>query len=147
MRVIKDNFNSNSYPKEAVCDYCESRLSYEKKDCYIGEFGCVHILCPLCGHEILLDNEESLKLTTENIEFPEHFSHTSSESAVNIPDSEVTKYIKEHINYLENHPDEEYSGGHIIGNLYVMVTRVDEHETGDNYCVSVSKDFYETYMS
>ena len=43
--------------------------------------------------------------------------------------------------------DEEYSGGHIIGNLYVMVTRVDEHETGDNYCVSVSKDFYETYMS
>lgn len=154
MKVLKNNFDKldngkevvkiKPYPRRLTCEWCKSELEYEKSDLTIGEYGIAHLKCPLC-HCInqIDDHEDNITLTSDNIEFPTHFHHTSTETgAVDCCDNAMVKeYIKKAINYLRINKDESNYGGHITGNFYINVDRCDCDEC---YEITVSNDFYTT---
>lgn len=157
MKVLKNNYNDgkitahvteirNQYPRKLTCDMCDSELEYEKSDIRFGEYGCAYIDCPLCGeNNFLEDGENDITLTKYNVEFPTHFHHTSKETgAVDVCNNEMVKeYVCKAIDYFRKNKDEDNYGGHITGNFYISVDRYSEDE---EYCVTVSNDFYETYI-
>ena len=150
MKVITNNYNNsinttieiNPYPREITCEYCQSELEYEESDVRVGKNGWAFIDCPLCGKEVFLDdNEKELKLTKDNIKFPTHFWHTSTETgAVDCCDTvNIRRYLSEAILYFRQNKNEYCWGTHITGNLYLNVLRYDGDE---EYVVTVSNDFY-----
>lgn len=151
MRVLKDNYNkieethqAKPYPRSLICEDCGSELEYEKSDLRMGAYGCVHLDCPLCGYSNMLDeNEENIILTVDNIEFPVHFYHVSTETgAVDCCTNEmIKKYIRKVVDYFRENKDEYDWGGHITGNLYMHVHK---YSGDEEYTIVVSNDFYET---
>lgn len=149
MKVLKNNYNrikkdtiEKLYPKKIICDHCESELEYEKDDVAIGWLGAAFVKCPLCGYDNMLDDEDGIVLTVDNIEFPTHFHHTSKETgAVDcFNNKEIKKYIRNAIDYFRNNKDNfAYMAG--SGNLTVHVYRLEDDE---DYHVIVSNDYYET---
>ena len=92
---------------------------------------------------MLEDNEHSITLTADNIEFPDHFYHTSIENgAIDVCNTEnIRKYIHEAIDYFRINKNEYDYGCILTGNLYLHVQRyVDDKE----YVVTISNNFYET---
>lgn len=153
MRVLKNNYNYvdieevskkivKPYPREIICENCNSSLEYDEEDLRMGEYGAMWLDCPLCGCENMLeDNENSITLTKDNIEFPVHFHHVCEKNgAVNCCNNvHIKKYIDEAIDYFRTHKDEYDYGGHITGNLYLNVHRW----SGDEfYEVNIANDFY-----
>lgn len=154
MKVIKDNYNKDCvneqsyppYPREFICENCESSLEYEKSDLEMGVLGCMHLRCPCCGYSNMIDgNEGNITLTKDNVEFPTHFFHTSTETgAVDYCNNQTVKeYIHKGIDYFRKNKDEYSWGEHITGNLYLCVRR---YEGDECYLVTVSNDFYQTYI-
>lgn len=153
MKVLKNNYTEEMhtetmiepYPRVCVCDKCGSELEYEKSDLHMGFLGCMYLTCPLCKNENMMEeNEGTITLTKNNVEFPTHFYHTSKETgAVDCCNNkEVKDAINRAIDYFrENKEDYGYSTS--CGNLYVHVCRCDGDE---NYDVVVSNDYYETYI-
>lgn len=155
MKVLKNNFNQTesfekevnkveSYPRKLICENCQSELEYEKSDLKMDLFGCMSIHCPLCGYDNMLeDNEDSITLTADNVEFPVHFYHTSEKTgAINCCNTEeIRKNILKAIDCFRRNKEECYWGGHITGNLYINVRRWSGDEM---YEVTVSNDFYST---
>ena len=153
MKVLKDNYGTTDntkrvikkpYPRKMICEMCRSELEYEESDLRMGEFGCMHIDCPLCGYDNMLeDNENSITLTVDNIEFPIHFHHTSVETgAVDTCNNKTIKeYLHKIIKFFRENKEEVSWGGHITGNLYMHVYRI----AGDDniYEVFISNDFYD----
>ena len=153
MKVLKNNFNANvnieactkSYPRTIECDGCGSELEYDKSDMMMGEYGCMHLECPLCGNNNMLDdNENNITLTADNVEFPTHFHHTSKETgAVDICNNdEVKERINTAITYFRNNKD-EFVWFSMRGTLCVTVFRFDGDE---EYNVIVSNNYFETYI-
>lgn len=153
MKILKNNYNNydnkefiiKSYPRAITCDYCQSKLEYEKSDIKMGVYGLMYVNCPLCGYDNALeDNEENIVLNINNVEFPKHFYHTSKEAgAVDCCNNvNVKKYIYEAINYFRKNK-EEYSYECHVGNLYICITKRIDDEV---YDVIVSNDYYSTYI-
>lgn len=153
MKVLKNNFNKISaietlivplYPKKVICDKCQSELEYEQSDITIGWFGAGYIKCPLCDNDIVLDDEDGINLTVDNVEFPTHFHHTSTNNgAKNVCNNkEIKGYIRKAIDYFRENKDafSWYSG---TGNLLVHVYRFDSDE---DYHVVISENYYDTYI-
>ena len=153
MKVLKDNYEKDvkkeikqiePYPRKLVCENCNSELEYEKSDLRMGVLGCMFVDCPLCGYDNMIeDNEESIKLTVDNVEFPVHFFHTSKENgAVDCcTNEEIKKNIRKAITYFRKNKEEYDWGGHLYGNLYIHVHRWSGDEM---YEITVSNDFYTT---
>lgn len=152
MKVLKDN-NKNSkciredvvkYPRKLICDTCLSELEYEEEDMRTGALGCMFINCPCCGRDNLIDDENGITLTVDNVEFPTHFFHTSTETgAVDCCNNEsVKKAIKDAIAYFRKHKNEFYWFT-ATGNLYIGVSKWDGDES---YEVVVTNDYYETLI-
>lgn len=153
MKVLKDNYNETKsiatvivkpYPRTVICDECESELEYDKSDMHMGHCGCMHLTCPLCGYEIMLDdNEENITLTVDNVEFPTHFyhfNHTSNEnSAVDcFNNKEIKSSIERAIKYFrENKNEFAYETG--SGNLTVHIYR---YENDEEYHIVVAGNYY-----
>lgn len=155
MKVLKDNYtksnidetieNKNPYPRKIICEECGSELEYEESDLRVGFLGCAFLDCPLCGYNNMIeDNEKTITLTRDNVEFPVHFHHTSKETgAVDCCNNEeVKKCIHKAINYFRNNKD-EYSWFTCYGDLYICVYRYDGDE---DYWVVVSNNYYETHI-
>jgi hypothetical protein len=148
MKVLKNNFDKidametiNPYPRKHECLDCGSELEYDKSDIYIGVYGASHIKCPLCGYENMLDdNENNLKLTKSNIEFPIHFAHHNN--GLDVCNNEIKKYINEAIEYFRRNKEADYCY-YGTGNTMVYVFRLDGDE---EYEVVVTKDYYDTYI-
>lgn len=153
MKVLRNNFGNgkidaietimNPYPRKHECENCGSELEYDESDIYIGVYGAAHIKCPLCNYENMLDgNENDIKLTKDNIEFPTHFHHTSKYTgAVDTCNNEyIKKRIREAIEYFRNNKNEFawFSGS---GNTMIFVYRMDDDE---DYDVMVTNDYYST---
>lgn len=150
MKVLKDNYSKTKtiatpivkpYPRKHICEDCSSSLEYEKSDIRIGALGCVYLDCPLCGcNNILDDNEETIKLTMNNIEFPTHFWHASVEKgAVDCLDEKhIRKYIGDAINYFRKNKD-EYVYQTATGNLTMHIYRCEDEE---EYEVVVAGNYY-----
>jgi hypothetical protein len=152
MKVLVNNYKKNDYikvksdyPKKTICERCKSELEYEESDIYIGAFGCAHIDCPLCGSDNpIYDEGAELTLTKDNVEFPTHFWHTSTETgAVDCCNNEeIKKYINTAINYFrKNKNDDDYHWFVETGNLHIEVIRLSGDES---YEVLVTKDYYST---
>ena len=156
MKVLKDNYvghvkavkvkekkATKPYPRKLVCSECLSELEYEKSDLHMGFLGCIHLRCPCCGYENMIeDNEDTITLTKDNVEFPTHFYHFSKKSgAVDCCNNErVKEYIQDGINYFRKNKD-EYFWSCTTGNIYVCINRC---EGDENYCITESNDLYDT---
>lgn len=157
MKVLKNNYNSETnideknarqikpYPRKLTCEQCRSELEYDEADLRMGALGCMYLDCPCCGYDNMIDeNEHSITLTVDNVEFPVHFFHTSeSTGAVNhCNNEEIKNDIRKAVKYFR-----ENKGGFAwfseFGNLYIGVYRWDGDE---QYQVIVSNDFYSTYI-
>lgn len=152
MKVLQDNYTNsnvietvklvNPYPRKTFCDNCCSELEYEESDLHMGYLGCMHLTCPLCNNENMIEeNENTITLTKDNVEFPTHFWHTSKENgAVDCLNNEdVKRAIGNAINYFRCHKD-EYHWFTAYGNLRVDVIRYDGDES---YEVAVTGNYYE----
>lgn len=151
MKVLKDNYNTSNideniectkpYPRKLVCEMCGSELEYDATDLRMGGFGCMHLDCPLCGYDNMIDdNENNITLTKDNIEYPTHFYHTSVKNgAIDVcNNAEVRKCIKHAIDFFRENKDEHYWYT-MYGNLFVMVNRW----VGDKvYDIIVCGDYY-----
>lgn len=148
IRVLKNNSKDSvkdikPYPRKLVCESCKSELEYDESDLRMGEYGCVYVGCPICGQDNMLENDEhSITLTKDNIEFPLHFHHVCKKTgAKDICNQEnIRKRIKDAIKYFRKNKSEYDYGCWFSGNLYLHVHRYSDDE---NYTVTVSNDFYE----
>ena len=147
MKILKNNYNQTkdtikkSYPRELICDGCESSLEYEESDLRMGEYGCMHLRCPLCGYNNIIDNNENnITLTVDNIEFPLHFHHTSVKTgAVDCFNNEtIKKEIYKAIDYFRKNKDVHYWMVR-YGNLYIHVYK---YEGDKEYSITISNDYY-----
>lgn len=155
MKVLKDNFEKKikteikqvePYPRVLVCEKCSSELEYDKTDMRMGAFGCMHLLCPLCGYDNMLDdNENNITLTANNIEFPIHFYHTCVETgAVDCCNDETIKQeIRKAVDYFRKNKN-EYDWMTQHGNLYIHVHR---YEGDEEYSITISNNFYTMEIS
>lgn len=152
MKVIKNNLDPNteeksrSYPREHICEKCESELEYDENDVYVGWMGCAYIKCPVCGEENMLeDNEFAIKLSSENIEFPKHFHHISKDTgAIDISSNEIQKWIQAGIKDFRRHPKEKYDYSCQCGDTFLHIYRDNYYD--DIYRIIISKDYYETII-
>lgn len=154
MKILKNNYNNidnynnivtmpNPYPRKLICENCQSELEYDKSDLRIGFLGCAHLDCPVCGHENMLDdNENSITLTPNNVEFPTHFWHTSKETGAKdcCNNETIKKYIIDGIRYFRNNKD-EFAWYAETGNLHIVIYRFTEDKA---YNIVVNKDHYST---
>lgn len=150
IKVLKDNSKNievkeekyiEPYPRKLICEGCQSELEYDESDLVMGEYGCMYVDCPICGeHNMLVDNEKSITLTVDNIEFPVHFHHVSVETGAKerCNTEEIRHELRRAITYFRENKEE--TDWHTwSGNLFVFVRRWSGDE---NYEVVVSKDFY-----
>ena len=154
IKVLKDNSKNievkeekyiEPYPRKLICEGCQSELEYDESDLVMGEYGCMYVDCPICGeHNMLVDNEKSITLTVDNIEFPVHFHHVSVETGAKerCNTEEIRHELRRAITYFRKHKDEYYwYTSH--GDLFLIVFR---YSGDEEYFVMVTKDFYETYI-
>lgn len=158
MKVLKNNYSVfkdcfdkiqkniiKPYPRKTICESCQSELQYDESDLRMGKYGAMFIDCPCCGYDNMLDdNENSITLTRDNVEFPIHFHHTSKENGAKdcCNNKEITKCIHQAIDFFRENKD-EYTWCTQYGNLYV---RVNKYDGDENYEVIVSSDYYSTYI-
>lgn len=155
MKVLKNNYNTlyvvreeavvAPYPREWVCENCESSLEYEESDLMIGALGCAYLKCPCCGHDNMIeDNENTITLTKDNVEFPTHFFHTSKETgaAEHCSSKNVNEAIQRAIKYFRENKN-EYFWFMACGDMYITVLRYDGDE---DYYVTVTNNYYDTYI-
>ena len=145
MRVLVNNYNKEEQPNDYLftCESGGSELAYDKSDITIGVYGAAHVLCPLCGYNNMLEDEENdITLTKDNIEYPTHFYHTSKElGAIDICDNEhVKEAINEAIRHFRIYKDET-CWLTASGNMHVVVFRFD-----DEYDIVVTDNYYSTYI-
>ena len=153
MKVLKDNCKKENtyieeevtkYPRELICESCSSELEYEEEDIRIGALGCAFVKCPCCGRDNLIDDEDGITLTKDNVEFPTHFFQTSEETgAVDCCNNESVKNaIERAIDYFRKNKNEFYWFT-ATGNLYIGVSKWDGDE---GYEVVVTNNYYETFI-
>lgn len=154
MKVLKNNYHNNEttimsnvnkpYPRDLICGTCGSELQYEESDVLVGALGCAYVKCPCCGNDNMLeDNEHSIDLTVDNVEFPTHFLHTSKDNASDCCNNEnVKNAIRKAIDFFRNNKN-EFSWYTETGNFHVCVFRYDGDE---DYYVVVSGDYYSTHI-
>lgn len=142
MQILVDRYHANQYPREFFCRQCDSQLGYDDNDLKYGAYGCAYIKCPLCGCSNILDDEEPLKLTIDNVNFPTHFDHFSEKAgALSIPEETINQCIRKGIKYLRENKDEDF-WLYRAGDTCVFIFKFDEEDR--KYNVVVSKDYHET---
>ena len=137
MKIIKkenEQVVPSTFPFRTKCEYCNTELEIDESDVYIGSYGFYDYVCPCCKMKNELD--EGIDLTKDNLQFPIHYY--SFKDGKNISGVEINKWVKQCIEYLENHKDEYI---YYIGtrNTKVFVQKVE----GDNtYSITVCKGYY-----
>lgn len=153
MKVLVNNFTdepkvevNNLFPKKITCSECGSELEYHESDIEVGCYGMAYVKCPLCGYENddEITSKYDIDITVDNIEFPKHFHHTSSETgAIDIcNNNQIRTWINEIIGYFRENKD-EFAYETASGNLTMHVYR---YEGDEDYHIVVSNDYYETHI-
>lgn len=153
LKILKNNYNEvantssrfEPYPRKLICHECESELEYDESDMDMGVYGCMHVRCPLCGYNNMLDiNEKNITLTKDNIEFPTHFHYSSKDNGAvdTCNNKHVKEWIKKCIESLR-YSDDDWV--HYIGSGNTMV-HIYKHEGDGEYYVCVCGDYYDTYI-
>lgn len=155
MKVLKNNYNGidthitkvyiEPYPRELECGNCSSKLEYDESDIEVGALGAMHVRCPLCGYNNMLDwNEYDITLTKNNIEFPTHFFYMSKENGAKdtCDNRHIKKEIDKAIEFFKENKD-KYHWFTSYGNLYISVRRFDGDE---KYYIVATNNYFETYI-
>lgn len=130
MRIIKNNYKECLPEFEITCGNCDSEIGYGEYDIQHGMDGD-YIICPCCGQQIWLDDDES---TPETIDFPSDFYQFTTKRS----DEEINDWIKESIEHLKKDGDI----GWIEGDALVFAIKDFED---DNYArVFVCKNYAES---
>ena len=125
---------------DAECNHCGTELTMELEDTRIGAHGNRYYICPVCNTKNIVDTEDEMGLTVENIEFPKHF--IDFKDGKDISPEEIEKYIKDGIKFFRQHPD-QFAWYITTGNTFVTIFN-DNQEC--EYYIVVSKGHYETYI-
>jgi hypothetical protein len=119
---------------------CGAELEYLPSDVHVGAFGSMFVTCPVCEEEMLLDEEDPMVLTVENVEWPKHFS-LPHKSDFDISDKEIQEWVKQCLKLAES--DIIYPNGSFVrmacGNTMVSIQKYEE-----SYEVYVTKSYAET---
>ena len=138
MKIIKkenEQIKPSIFPFITKCEYCDTELELDESDVHIGSCGLYDYICPCCNMKNELD--EGIELNKNNLQFPIHYY--SFENGKEVNDEEINKWVKQGIEYLEEHID-EYLWFTGTGDSKVFVQKFD----GDNeYSITVCKNYYE----
>lgn len=121
------------------CDNCYAELECNDEDTYEGAWGSYYVICPECGSECMVDDKLCVKLDSNNIQFPLHFSHLS-QNAVKLEDERIQKFVRHCLKSLED-AEEDWGVFSLTGTGNTMVFAF-KYE--DEYVVYATKDYYET---
>lgn len=110
------NLGDGIWQQTCKCERCNKEYFPDK---YIGAYGLIYARCPHCNNENMFD--ESIELTSENIEYPKHFN--SYEKGAFISDKEINKWIKKSVEMLDKDVDCAYTSS---GNALVIAFKNDE---------------------
>lgn len=143
MRIIHNNLETQKeIPKtqEYVCVECGSTIEVDPDDIHEGWLGAYYFTCPVCGKESMTDIETELP-TKDTIEFPKHFYRcTTDDSAVDVSDEDIQKYIRRLANIMWNRTNEETYVHTGTGNTVIFVL----NQAGDGeYHIIVCKNYWE----
>lgn len=125
------------------CYGCGANLLFDKLDVKTGAYGAAYVDCPVCGYEVLIDDEKFDKeLNSTNIEFPKDFAHTYSKNCtVNVSKYDIESEVKKMLSILKQTPDNS-DGQYLLymyGDVLIMVFK-----GSDEYSVVVANDYYDT---
>ena len=131
------------FPLTIECEKCGSQLEIDEEDIVIKVLGLPGVICPVCGKWTAVDeleDEYSVNITKDNIEFPDHFFH--SVNGVDLDKDEIKKYINDGIEWFRKNPEAfVYTTG--TGNTGIMI----QNYSGDEeYHAIVTKDYYDTFI-
>ena len=128
-----------SNEKIVTCENCEQDFvlkETDKRD--YGEYGIAYVLCPNCKEKCYLEDEDSLKIDGNNLEFPKHFSKFGvSDGAVHIDDTKIQEWSRQALSHLIKHPEDHFY--HIAsGDSIVIGLQYD-----DEIYIVVGKNYHE----
>lgn len=135
MRVI-NKMEEGGKPAECLCG---TELEYLPQDMHAGAYGSMYITCPVCAKEILLDYEDPMPLTVQNVKWPQHFSLPDAED-FNVDDATIQGWVETCLAQISDKIYPNGSSVHIAtGNAMVVINKY-----GDSYDVFVTKSYANT---
>ena len=138
MKIIQNNYELyNTLEEEYICEECNSVFEYNENDIWLDAKNNEYVTCPCCNHSCVV----SVPTTEDNIEFPKSFYKFGENiDSFKVNDKEITKTIKDTINWLKDNP-EEYYRFIAYGDTFICVFN---HE--DEYYIIVAKDYFDSYI-
>ena len=138
MKIIQNNYELyNTLEEEYICEECNSVFEYNENDIWLDAKNNEYVTCPCCNHSCVV----SVPTTEDNIEFPKSFYKFGKNiDSFKVNDKEITKTIKDTINWLKDNP-EEYYRFIAYGDTFICVFN---HE--DEYYIIVAKDYFDSYI-
>lgn len=130
MKIIKNNKDTDKvFPIRTTCEYCNSELEIDKEDVFFSDGDYVYV-CPVC-------NEENQIVNYSVINYPHDFSYMCPECMGGyISDEFINNRIKEGIEFLQNHPEEDYWYEE-LGSVFMCILKSD-----NKYTLNVTSDYY-----
>lgn len=153
MRIIKNNVGEENnsvsveppdFPREETCKYCDSVIELEKKDTYIGQYGCVKWDCPCCGKPNTIDDLDGEELTPSYFHYPQHFSRYGDDDCVHQTDEQIEEHVKKLIKLIRK--DRKNDINDAIQYLATSDTLILVDDYGGEYGVIVAKNYQDTYL-
>lgn len=135
MRVINKPRDSC---KIVTCK-CGAEIEYFPHDKHDGAFGCMYLTCPECANEVLLDKEDPIKLTIDNVEWPKHFDLPDG-SEMNFDDATIQKWVRMCLSQLSS---DIYKVRDVVS-MGSGNTRIWAEKWEEEYAVYVTKSFSTT---
>ena len=153
MRIIKNNVGKENnsvhvepsdFPREETCKYCDSVIELEKKDTYIGQYGCVKWDCPCCGKPNTIDDLDGEELTPSYFHYPQHFSGCGDDDCVHQTDEQIEEHVKKLIKLIRE--DRKNGINNAMQYLATSDTLILVYDYGDEYSVIVAKNYQDTLL-
>lgn len=119
------------------CEHCNAELCGEVQ---FGQLGLGYIHCNECGKDSYNDELDEITLTSDNVTFPQHYFNFGYGKKVE--DNYINESVRKGLKYLEENPNEDFCQ---FGTGDTNITIV-KYEGDKEYCVIVSKNYYETFV-
>ena len=136
---LRGTRKDNIFPIDLCCEKCKTEFAIEENDkLEIGYLGSHYVKCPVCGEQVYIYELDGIRVTKDNIKFPDHFY--DFRNGVKISNEQVEKYIRKGIEYFRKNPT-SFSWSTGTGDTHILILNFSGDE---DYSVVVSKGHYET---
>jgi hypothetical protein len=93
---LRESNKSSKFPIEVGCEKCGTEFCVEENDRFnVGYHGTYYVNCPVCGERVIIYELDGIKVTKDNIKFPDHFY--DFRDGVKISNEEIEEYIRKGI--------------------------------------------------